>query len=66
MSGMGDKLKGRGNEIKGDAKQTVGQETNDPNMVAEGKMDEAKGEGQGVVGKVKSAVEDLKDKVKKD
>jgi uncharacterized protein YjbJ (UPF0337 family) len=64
MSGIGDKLEGRGNEIKGDAKQTVGQETNDPNMIAEGKMDDAKGAGQGIVGKVKGAVEDLKDKAK--
>ena len=66
MSGLGDKFKGKVNEAKGDAKQGIGQETNDPNMVAEGKADEAKGKGQGVVGAVKGAVEDLKDKVKKD
>ncbi|MDQ2785621.1 MAG: CsbD family protein [Chloroflexota bacterium] len=66
MSGLGDKAKGKVNEVKGNAKQGVGRETNDPDMVAEGRADEAKGKGQGVVGKVKGAVEDLKDKVKKD
>jgi len=66
MSGLGDKAKGKVNEVKGNAKQGVGRETNDPDLVAEGQVDEAKGKGQGVVGKVKGAVEDLKDKVKKD
>lgn len=66
MSGIGDKLKGKGNAIKGDAKQEIGQQTNDPNMAAEGQADEAKGKSQGIVGAVKGAGEDLKDKVKKD
>lgn len=66
MSGLGDKAKGKVNEVKGNAKQGVGRETNDPDMVAEGRADEAKGKGQGVVGKVKEKVEDIKEKVKKD
>jgi len=56
MSGMGDKLKGKGNEIKGNAKQGIGQQTNDPDMVAE---------GQGITGEVEGEAEKLlKEKMK--
>ena len=37
MSGLSDKLKGKGNEVKGKAKQSYGEHTDDPDMAAEGK-----------------------------
>ncbi len=64
MSGLGDKVKGKVNEVKGGAKEAYGQETGNEEVAAEGKMDQAKGKGQGVVGTVKDAVSDIKDKVK--
>ncbi len=63
MSGLGDKLAGKVNEVKGDAKQEVGKQTGDANLVADGTMDEAKGKGQGIVGDVKGAADDIKSKV---
>jgi len=65
MSGLGDKLKGKGNEMQGDAKQEIGQQTGDADLAAEGKADEMKGKGQGIVGNVKDAASDLKDKITK-
>lgn len=63
MSGTGDKLKGNLNELKGNVKQEYGYQTGDAEAVAEGEHDEAKGKAQGVVGTVKNAVDDIKDKV---
>ena len=64
MSGLGDKLKGKVNEVKGGAKESYGRETGNDEIAAEGQMDQAKGKGQGVVGEVKEAAHDIKDKVK--
>jgi len=63
MSGLGDKLAGKVNEVKGDAKQEIGTQTGDAGLAADGKMDEVKGKGQGIVGDVKGAAEDIKNKV---
>jgi uncharacterized protein YjbJ (UPF0337 family) len=63
MSGLNDKIKGKGNEVKGKVKQGVGEHTDDPDMVAEGQHDEVKGKGQQVVGKAKDKIDDIKDKV---
>jgi uncharacterized protein YjbJ (UPF0337 family) len=63
MSGLGDKLKGKVNEVKGGAKEEYGRETGNDEIAAEGTMDKAKGKGQGVVGEVKEVVHDVKDKV---
>jgi len=63
---LGRQGQGKSKRSQGQREAGGGWETNDPDMVAEGRADEAKGKGQGVVGKVKGAVEDLKDKVKKD
>ncbi len=63
MSGLGDKLAGKVNEVKGDAKQEIGKQTTDPDLVAEGKADEVKGKGQSIVGTVKDAANDIKNKV---
>jgi len=65
MSGLGDKVKGKVNELKGDAKETYGRETGNEEIAAEGTMDRAKGKGQGVVGEVKEAVHDIKDTIKR-
>ena len=65
MSGLGDKLKGKVNEVKGGAKEEYGNQTGNDEIAAEGKMDQAKGKGQGVVGTVKDAAQDIKDKVTK-
>jgi uncharacterized protein YjbJ (UPF0337 family) len=63
MSGLGDKVKGKVNEVKGGAKESYGRETGNDEIAAEGTMDRAKGKGQGVVGEVKEAAQDIKDKV---
>jgi len=64
MSGLGDKVKGKVNEAKGGAKEAYGNETGNEEVAAEGKVDQAKGKGQGVVGAVKEAASDIKDKIK--
>ncbi len=64
MSGLGDKVKGKVNEVKGGAKESYGKETGNEEIAAEGTMDKTKGKGQGVVGEVKEAVHDIKDKIK--
>ncbi len=64
MSGLGDKVKGKVNEVKGGAKEAYGNETGNEEVAAEGKVDQAKGKGQGVVGEVKEAASDIKDKIK--
>lgn len=48
---------GKIDELKGKAKQTIGNATNNPNMQDEGVLDEAKG-------KVKQGYGDLKDAIK--
>lgn len=65
MSGLGDKVKGKVNEVKGGAKEEYGRETGNEEIAAEGKMDQAKGKGQGAVGEIKEAASDIKDKFKK-
>jgi uncharacterized protein YjbJ (UPF0337 family) len=51
-----DRIKGKANDIIGTGKEKAGEATNDEELEAEGKA-------QGVVGKAKEAVEDIKDKV---
>ena len=65
MSGLGDKVKGAVNEVKGNAKQEYGRQTGDAEVAAEGERDEVKGKAQGVVGTVKNATDDIKDTVKR-
>lgn len=64
MSGLGDKLKGKVNEVKGGAKEEYGRETGNEEIAAEGQLDQAKGKGQGAVGEVKEAAQDIKNKIK--
>jgi uncharacterized protein YjbJ (UPF0337 family) len=65
MSGLGDKIKGKVNEVKGAAKEEYGRQTGNEEVAAEGTMDRAKGKGQGVVGEVKEGVNDIKQSLKK-
>ena len=63
-SGTGDKAEGKIDELKGEAKQKIGDLTEDEDLQAEGKKDELKGEGKGALGTVKDAGQDLKDRAK--
>jgi uncharacterized protein YjbJ (UPF0337 family) len=65
MSGLGDKIKGKVNEVKGSAKEEYGNQTGNDEVAAEGTMDRAKGKGQGVVGEVKEGLNDVKESLKK-
>jgi len=64
MAGLDDKVKGKGNEVKGKAKQEVAEHTGNPGMADEGRSDELKGKAQQAMGKAKDKAEDVKDKVK--
>ncbi|CAB4757410.1 unannotated protein [freshwater metagenome] len=56
--GLGDKISNKTEELKGQGKESVGDATGNDDLKAEGKADQASG-------KVKGAVEDLKDAGKK-
>lgn len=58
-----EKMKGKGNEAVGGAKEKVGEVTGDRDMEAEGEAQKDKGKVQGAWGDVKDKAEDLKDKV---
>jgi uncharacterized protein YjbJ (UPF0337 family) len=53
MSEIEDRSKGKANELKGEVKEGVGRATGDPGLRAEGERDQAKGQAQGFMGKVK-------------
>lgn len=53
-----DRLKGMGNQIKGDAKRAAGEIAGDPKLEAEGRVDKAKGKVQSAVGGAKDAARD--------
>ena len=63
-AGTGDKAEGKVDELKGKAKEKIGDLSDDEDLQAEGKKDELKGEGKGAWGTVKNTGEDLKDKAK--
>ena len=56
-SGTGDKIEGKGDEIKGNIKQGVGRATDDREMQSEGQADELAGKGKGVVGSAKDTLD---------
>ncbi len=56
--GLGDKISNKTEELKGQGKEHVGDATGNDDLKAEGKGDQASG-------KVKGAVEDVKDAGKK-
>ena len=57
--GVGDRIENSGQETKGNVKQGLGEATDNDRLKNEGRADEAKG-------KVKNAVEDVKDAFKGD
>jgi uncharacterized protein YjbJ (UPF0337 family) len=65
MGELTDKIKGNVNELVGKAKQAMAGDADDPNRThaddkldAEGKVQELKGQGQQLMGKVKGALGD--------
>ncbi|MCJ2065946.1 CsbD family protein [Methylobacterium sp. J-088] len=63
MSSTTDKLKGLANEAVGNVKQAAGQVTGNDKLVAEGKVQELKGEAQKTAGDVKDGAKSLADKI---
>jgi len=58
MGELTDKAKGAVNDTIGNAKQAIGNATDDQALAAEGVDQEAKGKGQKIVGSVKGALGD--------
>jgi uncharacterized protein YjbJ (UPF0337 family) len=56
--GIDDKIENKAEEMKGEGKETIGRTTDDEELVAEGQMDQAKGN-------IKQAGEKIKDIFKK-
>jgi uncharacterized protein YjbJ (UPF0337 family) len=54
MSGLEDKARGEGTELKGEAKEAAGRATGDPGLRARGEVDQAKGRSQGLLGRFKT------------
>ena len=54
MSGIEDRARGEGTELKGKAKETAGRATGDPGLRASGEADQAKGKGQSLLGRFKT------------
>jgi uncharacterized protein YjbJ (UPF0337 family) len=54
MSGIEDRARGEGTELKGQAKEAAGRATGDPGLRARGEADKAKGRSQGLVGRFKT------------
>jgi uncharacterized protein YjbJ (UPF0337 family) len=54
-----EKVKGKGNQVKGELRQAYGRAVGDETQVAQGEAEEARGKTQGVVGDVKDAARDL-------
>ncbi|MBI2724335.1 MAG: CsbD family protein [Chloroflexi bacterium] len=56
-----DKMDGKGDELKGKAKEGFGKLTGDKDTEAEGKGDQAKGKVKNTVGNIKDKVKDAVD-----
>jgi uncharacterized protein YjbJ (UPF0337 family) len=56
--GTGDKIDSKTDEYKGKAKEAAGNASDDPNLKAEGKSDQTKGNLKGAKEKVKDAFKD--------
>lgn len=54
MSGLEDRARGEGTELKGKAKEAVGRATGDPELRARGEANQAKGKAQGLLGRLKT------------
>ena len=60
---MGDKIKGKANEMVGAARRKTGDVTGNEEMEAKGAAQQGKGKAQGALGEAKDKVNDLKEKV---
>lgn len=58
MGELKDKSKGVGNQIAGKAKEIVGDATDNTSLELEGKLQQAKGKTQKIVGDIKGAAGD--------
>jgi uncharacterized protein YjbJ (UPF0337 family) len=56
--GLMDKARNAAQKMMGETKETVGQQTNDPNMEAEGKKDQVAGDLKNAGEKAKDAFKD--------
>jgi uncharacterized protein YjbJ (UPF0337 family) len=54
MSGIEDRARGEGTELKGKAEETAGRATGDPGLRARGEADQVKGKGRGLFGRIKT------------
>lgn len=61
-----DEIKGKVEQAKGTIKEKTGEWTDDPELEAEGVVDQATGKVRENVGTAKRKAEDLKDEVTKD
>ena len=52
-----DQVKGKFHEMKGGAKETAGQVTNNPRLEAEGKVEKKAGKVQGKIGQIEKVLE---------
>jgi len=58
MGELTDKIKGAANQAAGKVKESIGKETNDPELAAKGAAQDTKGKAQNVKGSVKGALGD--------
>ena len=63
-SGTGDKAEGKWDELRGRAKESAGDLTDDESKQAEGKTDQMKGKGKQAWGNVKDAGDRAKEAAK--
>jgi uncharacterized protein YjbJ (UPF0337 family) len=54
MSGIEDRARGEGTELKGQAKEAAGRATGDPGLRARGEAEQPKGKSQGLLGRLKT------------
>ncbi len=65
MGGTDDKVEGKVDELKGKAKEGIGDLTDDEQTESEGKADQVKGKAKGVKGDIKDAGEKVKEGINK-
>ena len=63
MGGEKDRMEGAWDEVKGGAKEKVGDATRNRDLEAEGKLDKGGGKGKKAVGHLKDALDNVKEGV---
>ncbi|MFT8898158.1 MAG: CsbD family protein [Acetobacter sp.] len=59
MGEFKDKLQGVADKVAGSVKEGIGKATDNPELEAEGKVQQLKGKGEDIKGKVKGAINDI-------